>query len=656
MADKRELILDLLARDKSGPAVRAFGKGLKDAGDEADKAGKKTKRFGEESQKAGRESDKLGDQVDGTARSMAKLDREIALASAELRVLAKSFADTDDASQRLDISRTIRKAENDIRRLSKSRSLLKVDIEPDVGGFGKKLVAGLSAASGSIAGATSKAVGPTIGAAIGAAAAPVLISTVGSAISAGAGLGVIGAGIALAVKKDVKIQEAGKALGTRFTEGLTSAATRNLSVPITRSLDILSGAADRTVTKIGKSFQALAPAIVPFTKDVTVAAERMVDALTNVASKSGPAINGLGKSLRLLADGAGDFVEILADGGPEAASNLQLISGATADLARYSAMTLTNVAKLANNEWLTGPLLPALRKHYAEAATEGGRFERHIQGVTSALEGGKDAAIGQRDALDELSTALRAQTDPVFGLLNAQDNLAEAQKRVSEATKEHGGKSREAKAALRQLAEAALELEGRTGALGDSFNGELTPEMRATLKAAKLTDAQINALAKQFRGAKRDGDKFAKQYAASLKVNGAAQARQKLLDVRAIERSIDRSIDIAMRITGVSNVSKARAALRKQDARAQGGPVKRDVPYWVGEEGPELIMPKADGHVLTAAQSRAATRPGPSSMGGGGGGGRGGGVVQLELAGEAGVVSFVRSLIRRANLLQPEGA
>lgn len=39
--------------------------------------------------------------------------------------------------------------------------------------------------------------------------------------------------------------------------------------------------------------------------------------------------------------------------------------------------------------------------------------------------------------------------------------------------------------------------------------------------------------------------------------------------------------------------------------KAKGGPVRMGRPYIVGEEGPELIIPREDGHVLTAPQTQA---------------------------------------------------
>jgi hypothetical protein len=40
--------------------------------------------------------------------------------------------------------------------------------------------------------------------------------------------------------------------------------------------------------------------------------------------------------------------------------------------------------------------------------------------------------------------------------------------------------------------------------------------------------------------------------------------------------------------------------------RARGGPVRAGQAYWVGEEGPEMVVPRRDGYVMTAAQSAAA--------------------------------------------------
>lgn len=62
------------------------------------------------------------------------------------------------------------------------------------------------------------------------------------------------------------------------------------------------------------------------------------------------------------------------------------------------------------------------------------------------------------------------------------------------------------------------------------------------------------------------------------------------------------------------------------EARAGGGPVRKGRPYLVGEEGPELITPSADGFVHPAAQTRRMLSGGGASRATGGTG-RGAGVV-----------------------------
>ena len=61
--------------------------------------------------------------------------------------------------------------------------------------------------------------------------------------------------------------------------------------------------------------------------------------------------------------------------------------------------------------------------------------------------------------------------------------------------------------------------------------------------------------------------------------------------------------------------------------RARGGPIAKGAPYIVGEEGPELVFPKADGTVVDAATTRALMRGGSrggsssgAAVAGGGGG------------------------------------
>jgi hypothetical protein len=611
MADeKRQLVLDLLSRNKMTAGTDAAARDIGKVGTAADAAGRKTDQFGKTTVIAGKGAEGLGDSSTEAARKLGKLDTEIDRVNQDLVLLAGQLADADDAAARLDISKGIRKSQAELRRLTGAKGILEAllpDPAPAVKTFTARLGAGLAGSGASIATAAGGAVGPVVGGAIGAAAAPVLISALGAGIAGGAGLGVIGIGIAATVAKDKEIAAAGVAAGKRFTKGLQDAVGDSMAGPVKASLGILSEAGDRLNKDLGRTFSELSGEVVPFTRKVVGAGEAITGSLLGAARESGPAVDALGDSVTLLGDGVSNFIDAVADGGPEAAANLRLIAGATADVVTHTGNLLGFFNKLSNNPWLTGPLLPILRKHYAETADASDDLKGANEAIIPTWVTAAQAVNGQREALVGLSNELRAQADPVFALYNAQNKLRDAQKDAAEATRKHGKNSREAREATAVLATAAIDLQSKVGALGKDFDGKLTPAMRSTLEAAGLTEAQIKGVEREFQSAKNAGEAYAKTYSATTKVYGASAARKQLYSVKDIADSIPRAIDIAMRITGVGNVSAAAAAIRKNQ-RAAGGPVSRGVPYLVGEDGPEMIVPEAAGRVLSAASTRGAFR------------------------------------------------
>jgi hypothetical protein len=613
-----------------GPGTREGAKDIDRVGTAADAAGRKTEKFTRATVVAGQAADDLGDEADQAARKMRKLDGEIQEAEFRLGQLAAAFMATSNAAERMDISKQIKAAQRELRELTKVKGLNNFlpDPGPAAASFVRKLGSALSGAGDGIAAAAGSKYGIVIGASIAAAASPVIISAIGSALSAGAGAGFVGLGIGLAVAKDKKIQEAGKAAGKRFVDAIQSSAVTQFKGPIMSSLAVLSEAGDRVAKRWDKAFQATRGSVVPLVRDVTQAGERINSSLAGAAEKSGPAMKGLGGSIILVGDAVGDLVDTLADGGPEAAANLQLIVGATGDALRISTNFLGVLGKLASNEWVTGPLLPLLRKHYedqAEAARKAQDASEHLaQGYTTA----EKAARGNREAIKALSDEIRAQTDPAFALRKAQDELAVAQDASAEAIKKHGKNSQEAREATRNLATAALDLASAAGGLGDTFTGKLTPAMRNTYRAAGLTEAQIDAVEAEFREAKRAGDAYAKTYRAKV-----------------ITEYINKYSNV---VSGAAQ-SAYEAEKRKIQGRATGGSVDRGVPYWTGEHGPELMVPDAAGRVLSAAASRG--MGGRSATPAGGGGLSGPMAVRLELVGPEEMRVWFRKMVRTMDLI-----
>jgi len=121
----------------------------------------------------------------------------------------------------------------------------------------------------------------------------------------------------------------------------------------------------------------------------------------------------------------------------------------------------------------------------------------------------------QIDAMVQQAKHIQDMFDPIAKLVHAQQTVRDKQKEYTEAVKEHGRKSAEARDAELDLAAAVLDMGSAATTVGQSFTGKLDPALRAVLKAGKLTESQINDIEKQFIAAKKAGDKFAGVYNAT---------------------------------------------------------------------------------------------------------------------------------------------
>jgi len=183
---------------------------------------------------------------------------------------------------------------------------------------------------------------------------------------------------------------------------------------------------------------------------------------------------------------------------------------------------------------------------------------------------------GQTIALKNLHDALRAQSDPLFALIDAQQNLKEKQKELNEVISKHGKESTEAQLATLELSKASIELSGAVADAQGKFDGKLTPAMKAALQAAGMTEAQIKNLEISFRNAAAAGDQFAKQYTATVTVVYREKGRA----------------------TAVSDEFQSGVGGRQSGGYGSG---------WVvaGEHGiPELINLGASGRVYNGVESR----------------------------------------------------
>ncbi|HLU45248.1 MAG TPA: hypothetical protein VKZ67_09560, partial [Natronosporangium sp.] len=209
--------------------------------------------------------------------------------------------------------------------------------------------------------------------------------------------------------------------------------------------------------------------------------------------------------------------------------------------------------------------------------------------VTTAVE---KATAAMKEQHDEM----RAQADPVFALHRALRQVEQAQSKYDSALKEHGETSREATDAAIALFEATLELQGAAAATGGSFDGKLTPAMRATLEAAGLTEAQIEAVEKSFKDAAAAGKDFADDYIARVQVHGAKEAERQARMLRDRLREIDRFINIHFSVTGQAPIDSVRTPF------ALGGAVEHGPP---GIDRVPAMLTRGE-HVWTVQEVKAA--------------------------------------------------
>lgn len=134
-------------------------------------------------------------------------------------------------------------------------------------------------------------------------------------------------------------------------------------------------------------------------------------------------------------------------------------------------------------------------------------------------------------------------------------------------------------------------------------------------------NARLSAVERSFKGAAASADRAADT------VGNVRAAVDRLRDKTFTITTVQRTVIEAQRDGKGGGVQ----------ARAGGGPVLPGQPYLVGEKGPELIVPRSAGHVMTAKETAAAL---------------GGATYNLHLHGEHNVSpSDVPSMFRRMELL-----
>jgi hypothetical protein len=600
--------------------------------------------LGDNMTESDRKGEKLGRTMAGTRDQLIKLDAGIASSVASLKLLSHSLADTDDAAQRLDIKKAISKVKSDLASSQSAHKILLkdfVDTQPDPS-FGQKISKALESSIGEAPGLA------VVGGGIGLALAPGIAAGLATAITGTLGVAAIAGGVAL-IAKDPKIAGSAKFIGTQFKSMLQQSARDAFTGPVLDSLNKVRDYTTKLAPQIGGAFKAVAPSISGLTDDLIGFADALTTNITYAIGKSGPAIGALGDLIRHTGDSVGKFIHQLADNSNIGVGAINDLDGALQSTIGTLGTTLSVLAKiygvahranegfseLTHGMGILHTLNPgnalvdfvgqvgkstgvtkALSGALNNAADGEGTFRAYTRDTTESQYDQTAATKGQNSALKDLATTLHAQADPVFALYDATNKLNDAQKQYDKDVKKSGSSSKAAKSDLNKLAGAALDLEGATGALGDKFDGKLTPSMKATLRTAGLTNPQINALGREFAKAKAQGDKFAKNYKANMSLSGTGvqgKIRSITDDLRAFQGTWTATMITNYKTFGKPGSGGGLATGGISGAAANGS--TSGGLTWVGEHGPELAALPGGTRVWSAGDSKRMAKDGGGGAG-----------------------------------------
>ena len=603
-SDKRELLLDLFARDRTKAATDS----------------------------ASRNIDKYGKAADENAGRVKKLNHESDLLEQELQSLARAFADTDDAAEKADLSRGIRRLQADIKKIGQSKSILEgilPDPKPDGRSFGMKLVGAIGEGATSVATKAGASVGPVVGGAIAAAAAPVIASTIAGAVIGGAGLGGVVGGLMVA-SKDARVKAAYTGLAEDLDDRLKSAADGFVQ-PAIEGVGIIKKSLD--TIDVEQIFADSEKFVVPLAEGVGTALEGLGDGLEDLVANAGPVIESIATGIGKIGTEVGEGLSSLADNADSAADNLDTLFTSMGHVADLSFGLINGLTEL--NEKLQGTGLEAFAalNNINQLLDDGSGTLGHYVAGTDAAAGGSEkvgeAAAATEDPLATFIDQLKDSVSAGQSLYDSQTDVAEAIDKAREAAEkngettdantEAGRANREALSNVAtQLRENYLKYVELNGASGQAnvvaaenrrkFIDVATAMTGSATKAEELADAILGI-------PKTAGTKVSINDTRAREDISAYIAMLK--KIPSHKRTVIETARITTNFTG-SN-SALNSALNKQNARAEGGPVKAGNAYVVGEKRPEVFVPDRDGKIIPSIEQfgRGGGMAGARSSGGG---------------------------------------
>jgi hypothetical protein len=594
-------------------------------------------RFTGEDASLGRTMDGLGDGADraggklhGMADEAKLLDQQIDETKGRIRGLAAELARAERGSD------TFKQLAKDFGAANRELGLL-TKIRKSMESGGDQAGRGFIAKFTSAIGQGSAAIGPlkTVLVAGAVGAAPVIASTVAGAVTAGVALAGVGAGLAVAFHDEEVLAAAGE-LGELVHHTLQGAARPFINETIA-GIGIIRGEVQNLRPDIDALFAVSSTRVQPLARAAAGALHELVPALREANDNAEPLADMLEQRIPEAAGTAGDALRLLSKDSENSANALGGLLAAAEMSIGGTATLLAGLNKI--GPFVSAPIYAlgdATKKTGEQAAAAG----PSINGFTGWTGRAGEVAGKSAWQMKSLADQMAEVADTALSAFNSETRLEQAIDDATAAARENGhtldvntAKGRNNRNALAQLAEQTMATRDATLAQTHSASA-----------AEAVMQRGYNAFIKAARGmgvSKREADALARSLglippAKNVTVTahtGAAQAA-----VRALQSKINdlKSKHIYVEGTVRWTSSGLHVPGGTITERAEGGPISRHTPYLVGERGPELVVPRQDGVVVPAGETRRLLTGGGPSSGGAWGGG------DVERAVERGIVAGMR--------------
>ncbi|WFE44265.1 hypothetical protein [Verrucosispora sp. WMMD1129] len=394
--------------------------------------------------KAGRAADKFGDQLDDTADDARRLDREIEAAEGSLRDLARQYARTQDAADRLDLTRAMRKQQTEVRRLTKVRGLLPDNVGAQMGAqlasdVGVSFVGRLGPVMARMPMAGLNPAVAAIGAPLVAGLVTLVGAGLGSAIVGGVGLGGVAGGLAVAAR-DPAVKAAAGDLADEVGGVLERSAAPMVPAAL-RALAELRTEAKRSEPEMTRLFAGAARLVPIVTDGLADTWRNILPGLTDAVENAGPAVHSLMRGIsgigKAIGDGLSDLSQYADEGGRALSVLLTLVEGGVHTLFAFLKVT----SELYSQGEILGAFLSGdLAKGFALIADREANAAERAQRLSEGLDGVGDSAGGAARESAKLLDVLQALNGVQLDV-NASERAFQAA--IDDARKAFQGKSRD---------------------------------------------------------------------------------------------------------------------------------------------------------------------------------------------------------------------